>query len=289
MSLVADLLRSIITSKKKVNHELSWIDRSANPFHHQYFSWLPPEIQLYIFSFLPIKELGKVALVSKYWKCLSEHNQLWKRFTLEVLGDIKIIPGRPINWKEQYLKQTEDQWDVACKANTIDLSNSNKTAYLESDMEVSLLGTFKYSPKFGKKVWRIHIESLPHGLGIGLSTHKCVLSTDLSGSAPVCAIFASGRAYGRKNSTKKEQEISPSRGKIKHAIRAGDLLTISISPIEFNLLRIEFQRNNKDELISFEVRNMNHKLWRVAATLYTGTKITLLGALDHDKWKPPTS
>ncbi|KAL6046874.1 Vegetative incompatibility protein HET-E-1 [Balamuthia mandrillaris] len=42
-----------------------------------YFSILPEEISLYILSFLNVRELLEIARVSRYWRRLSEDDQLW--------------------------------------------------------------------------------------------------------------------------------------------------------------------------------------------------------------------
>lgn len=44
------------------------------------FDQLPTEIKVYILSFLTIKELGTIALVSKHWHSLSNLNDLWDAF-----------------------------------------------------------------------------------------------------------------------------------------------------------------------------------------------------------------
>lgn len=68
------------------------------------FSILPREVTIYIFSFLDVDDLKKIASVSRLFHCLSSDNQIWKtkaehRFSFLM---IQITKKFNENWKQTY-------------------------------------------------------------------------------------------------------------------------------------------------------------------------------------------
>lgn len=68
----------------------------------------PIEIFILIFSDLGINDLGKVALVCKYWNLISNNNELWKKFIEKnkLLSFFANTPNKErVKVQQQYKKQ----------------------------------------------------------------------------------------------------------------------------------------------------------------------------------------
>ncbi|MBS4169854.1 F-box protein [Neochlamydia sp. AcF95] len=69
------------------------------------FSHLPNELQAAIFSWLPEKDLGMAALVSKPWKQLAEDSFLWKKLFCRRWSNLTQIKTSRFGWKKIYKKK----------------------------------------------------------------------------------------------------------------------------------------------------------------------------------------
>ena len=63
-----------------------------------------------------------------------------------------------------------DRWDPKKCHPTVSLSNNNKTASLTTEIEASVLGTRPFSKYTNTKIWRMQIDKLGVGIGLG----KCL-------------------------------------------------------------------------------------------------------------------
>eukprot|EP01118_Nematostelium_gracile_P012641 TRINITY_DN464_c0_g1_i2.p1 TRINITY_DN464_c0_g1~~TRINITY_DN464_c0_g1_i2.p1 ORF type:complete len:239 (+),score=21.56 TRINITY_DN464_c0_g1_i2:70-786(+) len=160
---------------------------------------LPKEMVILILSFLPLREIGKVSVLSRTMRELSNNDLLWKTlFEQSYIERGLTIPINPPkeSWKESYKLLAyfstfiEAGDKVELNHNIAKMSHQNTTGLA--------LGRFHYS---GKHHYVVKIEELEY-IGIGVAS---TLSEDLVKGVEIlhrihgcCVYYHSGMCYGKE-------------------------------------------------------------------------------------------
>ncbi len=113
-------------------------------------AWLPVELLIYIFEFLPIQDLLKVVQVCRLWDMAGYDEILWKTQSLKYFENPVNVKKRDIkkssdeNWKTYFAKKyiAHTQWKSANLTQTTLTGHSGTVWALAFDDQKLVTGSF---------------------------------------------------------------------------------------------------------------------------------------------------
>jgi hypothetical protein len=246
---------------------------------------LPNDLLVHIFKFLDIKDIPATARVCKNWNTQSNSSALWLhkiKYHEYSLAHVEKNMLLCVDLKDRFRLMWCDRWSVTIRFESIELSNSNRTAKNNERYEFTINNwrSFRgeYPISIGKKSWHVRIDHIERGYPEGVVAIGLVCNipdgyisrfdVDLSGANPSISYFSGHGDYYRYGG------VEPDFNYDVPKYKTGDIISVHLN---LNTRTIVFEKNGVKALSFHMVSEHIFKgPWYIAATLSAQSQCSLI-------------